>query len=166
MTELTYAKFLVALGHQQIQADYNGRQNLIEISLDINDFRYNFADQTPFFKISGKIPQEIIELPEFLLLFQVKSSTSGVTSRGSMLISTDSSRWGLSSYSMPSNTAEVCWILFNSCRTEFIFRNMKIYLHFLLFLNTEMAQIFEILPMEDKHTFILTLYVQKFSMGT
>ena len=43
---------------------------------------------------------------------------------------------------------------------------MKIYLHFLSFLNTEMAQIFEILPMEDKDTFILTLYVQNFSMGT
>ena len=38
--------------------------------------------------------------------------------------------------------------LINPCPTEFILRNIKLYLHFVLFLNVEMVQVVEILPCE------------------
>ena len=41
------------------------------------------------------------------------------------------------------------------CPVEFILRNMKIYLHFLQFLNTEMAQVAKSFLVEGKDTFIV-----------
>ena len=38
------------------------------------------------------------------------------------------------------------WSLFNPCNAKFISGNIKVYLHFLSFLDTKMAQVTEILP--------------------